>query len=38
MDELDHLLLVEHLQTLVAHYQNLLPLVLEQEFVLLVPV
>jgi hypothetical protein len=27
MDELDHLLLVEHHQTLEAHYQNLLWLV-----------
>jgi hypothetical protein len=33
MDDLDHLLL-EHHQTLEVHYQNLLPLVPEQEFVL----
>jgi hypothetical protein len=31
-------LLGEHHQTLEVHYQNLLPLVPEQEFVLLVPV
>jgi hypothetical protein len=42
MDDLDHLLLIrlaqvslpEHHQTLEVHYQNLLPLVPEQEFVL----
>jgi len=34
MDDLDHLLVVEHHQTLeVAHYQNLLRLAPEQEFV-----
>jgi hypothetical protein len=32
MDELDHPLLAHH-QTLVAHYQNPSPLVLEQEWV-----
>jgi hypothetical protein len=31
MDDLDHLLLVEHRQMLEVHYQNLLPLVPEQE-------
>jgi hypothetical protein len=36
MDDLDHLPLVEHHQTLEVHYQTLLRLVPEQEFVLLV--
>jgi hypothetical protein len=40
MDDLDHLPLVEHHQTLEVHYQTLLRLLpeQEQEFVLLVPV
>jgi hypothetical protein len=45
LDDLDHplpvhlvqVLLGEHHQTLEAYYQNLLPLVLEQVFVLLAP-